>query len=204
MNVWCRCHESVNLSVDNCSTEWVSNMSLERIWYQPPELYKRYTLSFGYMHRYWGSSATSSCVSSIFVLVLACLHSNKLCCAVLPTAPPHDSWVMKSQKEKGGSSSSFVLRWLQLVLPQLTSMENSPAAQVSSCTWWSLQPDCTSMVPPVLLVMCLKRRAGLQAWQQCHHEVPSSTCSHWSFPGVKNFVKFSCYWILWVMQIPTM
>merc|ERR1712107_598107 len=21
--------------------------------------------------------------------------------------------------------------------------------------------------------------------QQCHHEVPSSTCSHWSFPGTK-------------------
>ena len=32
----------------------------------------------------------------------------------------------------------------------LTSMKNSPAAQVSSCTWWSLQPDCSSAVPPVL------------------------------------------------------
>ena len=80
---------------------------------------------------------------SLFRLWLASI----LCC--LPNCPT--SWVMKSQKEKrvSGSSSSFVLRCLQLVLPQLTSMENSPAAQVSSCTWWSLQPDCTSAVPPV-------------------------------------------------------
>ena len=87
---------------------------------------------------------------SLFGLWLVSIQTS---CAVLSSQLPHlmihESWSPRKRREVSGSSSSFVLRWLQLVLPHLTSMENSPAAQVSSCTWWSLQPDCTSAVPPV-------------------------------------------------------
>ena len=126
-------------------------------------------------------------------------------CAVLSTAPPHESWSPRKRREVSVSSSSLYHDVSNLCRHKwvLTSMKNSSAAQVSSCTWWSLQPDCTSAVPPVPADGVLEKESWLQTWQQCHHEVPSSTCSHWSFPGVKNFVNSSCNWILWVMQIPT-
>ena len=76
-----------------------------------------------------------------------------LCC--LPNCPT--SWWFMShevpEREERLAAQAAVLyydvsnlyyhKWV------LTSMENLSAAQVSSCTWWSLQPDCTSAVPPV-------------------------------------------------------
>ena len=112
-----------------------------------------------------------------------------LCC--LPNCPT--SWFMKSQKEKRGQR-----------LKQLFCIMMSPTCAATSEFWhlWRTHlqlkyPRARGGVSKLIVaqrchlclpMVCLKRRAGLQAWQQCHHEVPSSTCSHWSFPGVNIYV----------------